>query len=544
MQGNNLIDMRSVEEILKGKSLYDLEFGDELFHAWDALTESGSNLQMVRQLCLWDRYFLLVQIFGRIDALHPWIYARCRETERDPDDHLDLWAREHYKSTVITYAGVIQELLRDPNITIGIFSHTAPIAKSFLKQIRMELQRNEKLKRLFPDILYNNPEGESPSWSLDNGIIVKRSSNPKEATVEAHGLVDGMPTSKHFALRVYDDIVVKESTSTPEQVSKTTEAWELSDNLGTQNGRKWHVGTRWSYADTYEDILSRGVLKVRLHPATDDGTFIGNPVLWSQEVNDQKKILQGEATYSCQNLQNPLAGQNRFFDSDDLQAYEVRPDTLNVYILCDPARSNKKESAKTAFVVMGIDYAANKYVLDGFNHKMDLKERWERMAQLYVRWRSAPGVQRCYVGYEAFGAQADLDYFLEQQRMGNNPKFPIEELKWPREGGGSKEDRVQRLGPDLRSHKLFLPFSTQDGSLTKAQRNMLDSGYQHRISRPIKRKDENNNIYDLGEELKTQFKYFPFGKYKDVIDAMSRIYDMEPKTPTYREPSYLEPEFI
>jgi hypothetical protein len=27
-------------------------------------------------------------------------------------------------------------------------------------------------------------------WSLDGGIIVKRKSNPKEATVEAHGLLE------------------------------------------------------------------------------------------------------------------------------------------------------------------------------------------------------------------------------------------------------------------------------------------------------------------------------------------------------------------
>ena len=446
-----------------------------------------------------------------------------------------------HNSTLITYAGIIQEILMDPEITVGIFSHTKGIAKDFLRQIKQEFELNTLLKKVFADVLYENPTEESPRWSVDYGLVVKRKSNPKEASVESHGLVEGMPTGKHFNLRVYDDVVTRDSVSTPEQIAKTTEMWELSDNLGAANGRVWHIGTRYSYADTYDAIIKRGAVKVRLYPATVDGTIEGTPVLMTPEVWAHKVKVQGEATISCQMLQNPLAGQQRMFNIEDIQTYEVRPETLNVYVLVDPARSKKTDSDNTAITVVGVDVAMNKYLLDGFNHKMDLQERWLRTASMWAKWRRMAGVQGVWVGYEAYGAQADLDYFTEQMKV-EKIRFEIAELMWPREGGGSKIDRVQRIGPDLATHKVFLPYETNDKALTSSQRWCASSGYEHRISRPIRKKASSGEIYDLSEHLRVQLHYFPHGGKKDLVDAFSRIYDMEPRPPYTGEARYYEPE--
>lgn len=522
--------------------LWDMSLS-QVIDEWDRWDKGGTDLAGIRALCLEDRYYLMVKVLKRVDMLHPWIYARCREVEREPDGYLDLWAREHYKSTIITYGGAIQEILRNPEISIGIFSHTAPIAKQFLAQIKREFEENHALLATFPDIFYDNPYRQAPVWSLDAGIIVKRKNNPKEATIEAHGLVDGQPVSKHFSLLIYDDVVTDKSVNTPEQIQKTTSAWELSDNLGTVGGRKWHVGTRYSYADTYEAMIKRGSVKVRLHSATENGLIDGHPVLFPVDVWRQKVRDQGEATISCQMMQNPLAGHQRMFNVEDLREYEIRPETINVYILVDPARSKKKDSANTAITVIGCDYNMNKYLLDGFNHKMDLQERWQRVREMYVKWKRATGIQSVRVGYEAFGAIADLDYFKERMKI-DKLNIPIEELTWPRDGDASKVDRVQRLGPDMRSHKIFLPYATDESNLTITQRRLIDSGYQYRVSKSIKRKNENNEIYDLSENLKVQLHYFPFGGLKDLVDALSRIYDMEATPPTLINESNLEPEYV
>lgn len=256
----------------------------------------------IRNLCRTDLYFLLRYVLNRPDLERQWLFDRCREVQYQPNGFLDLWAREHYKSTIITYAKTVQDILAshgddpiyDREITVGIFSHTRPISKGFLRQIKYEFESNEWLKDLFPDILWKEPKRSAPKWSEDDGIIVKRKSNPKEATVEAWGLVDGQPTSKHFFLRIYDDVVTRESVGSSEMMKKTTEAWELSLNLGVDGGQERYIGTRYHFNDSYKEIMDRKAAIPRLYPATVDGTIEGEPILLTKEALIDKRRKQGQ----------------------------------------------------------------------------------------------------------------------------------------------------------------------------------------------------------------------------------------------------------
>ena len=501
------------------------------------------DLTAVRRLCRADRYYLLVRVLRRIDCLHPWIYARCREVEAAPDDHIDLWARDHYKSTIITFAGTIQEILKDPEITAAIFSHTKGVAEKFVTQIQLEFEKNELLQAAFPDVLYKNPASQAERWSVQKGLVVKRKGNPKEGTLEAWGLIDGTPIGAHFMLRIYDDVVVPTSVNTPDQIIKTTEGWSMSSNLGTANGRVWYIGTRYHFADTYQEIMDRKAAVARIYPATENGRKDGKPVLLLPKAWAKKKLEMLDSTLACQMLLNPLAGSQRMFNTTDLQVYEVRPRTLQCYLLCDPARSKKKNSAHTAMVVIGIDAAGNKYLLDGYDHKMDLMERWERFSELRDRWDRAPGVTGIICGYESFGARADLDYFHERQRLEAN-HFEIIELEWPEAGEVGKDDRVQRLVPDIKGHRFYLPYPTDDERLTRLQRSMIGAGYEYRVARPIRRLDEEKRIYDVAERLRIQLSLYPFGGRKDLVDATSRIYDANPIAPEAIDQQSLEPDIV
>lgn len=487
-----------------------------------------------------DRYFLLTMILNVSVLFHAWVYERCREVEAEPDNCIDLWARGHGKSAIITFAGSIQEIIRDVEITIGIFSHTRPLAKDFIRQIKNVAEMNALLPRLYPDIFWENPRKEAPTWSLDDGIVMKRKGNPREATVEAWGLVDSQPTGKHFKLMIYDDTVEQKSVGTPEMIIKTTNSWDLSRNLATRPPRTWIIGTRYNYADTYAAILARKIFKPRIYPATDNGLPDGKPVFLTEAEWEYKKKEVSGYVLACQQLQNPLAGEAQEFKPEWLRRYEIRPETLNVAITVDPASSKKKGSSNSAFAVIGIDTASNKYLLDGACHKMSLTERWKMLKYLRFKWIRQPGVQIVKIGYEKYGMQADIEHFTEMMRLEKCP-FPIEEVSWTRDLEQAKDDRIRRLIPDHQNWRFFYPYA---GDETSMQAQAIASRQGYLVAKPIKRKNHEGRLYDLVELLvANEYLFFPATTAKDMLDSMSRFYDLEMMPPMIVHEADILPEW-
>ena len=145
------------------------------------------------------------------------------------------------------------------------------------------------------------------------------------------------------------------------------------------------------------------------------------------------------------------------------------------------------------------------------------------------------------VGYERYGKDSDIEHFREMMRIENN-HFPIEELAWPREGPGSKRDRVQRLQPDFENWRFFLAPSSD--SMTSRQKKAFELGDASLIVRPIRQKDENGRVYDLTQRMiDNEYNLFP-AVHVDMLDAMSRIYDIEASPPQFMHPEDLEPEAL
>lgn len=459
------------------------------------LSESARR-EHLRNLGKSDLYFLLRYLLKAEYADNDWVFERCREVQASPNGHLDLWAREHFKSTIITYALTIQDVLNDPEVTVGIFSHTRPIAKGFLRQIKREFENNDDLKALYDDVLWADPKNEAPKWSEDDGIIVKRKTNPREATIEASGLVDGQPTSKHYKRAVYDDTVTRESVTTPEMIKKVTEAWELSLNLHSEGGESRYIGTRYHYNDTYATMMQRGAVKPRIYPATSTGTIEGRPVLLTAERLAIKRRDMGPYTFGCQMLQDPTADETQGFKEGWLKFYPVPANPkafhagMTKYVLVDPANEKKATSDYTSAWVLGLNEDQKVYVLDIVRDRLNLTERTDMLFALHKAY------QPIQVGYERYGKDSDIQHIKSEMER-RVYYFEITEVGGPM----PKPDRIRRLIPKFEQGLIMLP-------------------------QGLKRSNYEGKSEDLVRVfIDEEYKAFPVAAHDDMLDALARMED-------------------
>ncbi len=92
-----------------------------------------------------------------------------------------------------------------------------------------------------------------------------------------------------------------------------------------------------------------------------------------------------------------------------------------------------------------------------------------------------------------------------------------------------EEKQIYDVTEEFMQELTYFPFGTHDDLVDAANES-------YRIVKPIKRVDEEKQIYDLTEAFMQELSYFPYGTHDDLCDAMSRIYDMEPTAPLCLRP--------
>ncbi len=450
----------------------------------------ANDVGIVRDFILNDRFFLLTQVLDVDVAWHPWVLERCREVEADPDEHLDLWSRGHFKSTIITYAGVMQFVLANPEQSVCIMSYKAGAAEAFAAQIKAAFEKNDTLLSCFPDILWTErPDHRGDQWTVSD-FTVKRRTNRKEASVSTSGLVSGMRTGGHYDLLVYDDTVTPESVTTPDMIRKTTDAWSMSLNLGTlDHTRHWYIGTRYAMFDTYYEMLKTGTIRERRHVCIDGE---GRPVLLPQAEFDKKRAEMTSKDWASQMMQTPVGDGELLMRQEWIHTFTRPPEIpMNVYVVVDTAQKQRKSSDYTVMWVVGLGSDRRTYLLDLVRDKLTQSQRCDKLFGLVEKWTPAA------VFYEENAAPDDPAYIRDEMaRRGHFDLHPFRQ----RPSDGPKAQRIETLEPDFRNGLVW-------------------------IREAIRYRQFDGTWRDLVQDfLRDEFLAYPQVVHDDMLDALASLH--------------------
>jgi hypothetical protein len=501
-----------------------------------------------RKRALNDLYWFCANVLGLSEhfALYPETHILpLRFAERktgiaDLDDapyQLILWPRDTGKSSCITVGRTLQRICANPDTAIMIANEKEETAADFIAGIKHQIQTNEFLRHLFPEIV--PPDFNKVVWAATRAEVNRTTGRP-EPTVDCIG-VGGTKTGKHYDMIVCDDLISRESMENARSGNWTimhkVNRWvnqlpPLLSHSAKPFPQITFIGTRWWTGDTYEHIeesLGKGEepkryrIKARLPSGkvvSRDAYRVGNlaviiisaiengkyafPEIWSEEKIQDMLIVDPELA-ACNLFNNPSNAAIRTFQDDWLRYWRYSdaegrtityPDedgalkslsvkSLYRIITVDPAASSNEEGARNAIVVLGTDQASGKhFVLDVIASHDDPEDMITNILNTAQRW----GVNRVYI--ELAGQQLYVIQWTEKEARRRNYPLTVEHLK---PGGRNK---------DLRISGLTVPFKNGALFVHRSQTALIVDEYRH---------------------------YRPGAKKRDVLDALAYALEVAPK---------------
>lgn len=501
-----------------------------------------------RTMCRNDLYYLLVYEAGYDFMVseetdeeviyRPWIFNRCQEVQTSPDYYVDIWARGHFKSTIITIGKTAQDILNFPEVAIAIFSYSSPSAEAFVTQVRSILER-PNIKELFPEIIPENTSRGKYTKVDENGresevrfswtnseFTVKRNGSRKEPTLSGWGLIGSMPTGKHFDILIYDDVVTPLSIVTQTQNAKTYQRFQDSLNTGSgENTRIRIIGTFYSNRDTYYYILHPGEspdgtssgasdiesrYKLRLYPCRDPE---GNAVLYTDRYLRNKEVMMVGYVYATQMMCNPQHGDGFRFLEEWIPERIPREELLrnraryNFHILVDPAYTQKESSDFTTMLVVATTSTRQYVFADIIRDKLTLSQKVDRLFELLNTWYNGRSYPKVF--YEANSTASDYAVISEEKKkrrmaftlvsVSTKPKINVSNTVL---GKPLKHNRIMALEPLYREGRIIWVDKAVHRNWKGVEEDMMASAL-------------------------LEYLNYPYHDHDDFMDVASRIADLE-----------------
>ena len=400
--------------------------------------------QMMRRNSEYSLFYFVIYVLHWTFLDNDFAYCLCAKCQGDGRwGRMWLLAREHYKSTIITIAETIRDILINPEKTTVLYSYKFDSAKDlFFTPVKNELEHSEIIRSIWPDVVYG-PEEKPDVWTATS-LNVKRKTRRKEFTLTCASIYNQL-TGSHYDQMIFDDAVIEENCQTADRIEQTQKQWELSLNTGNTKKLLYCViGTFYAYGDLYCHIRDEKLCEVILQPCFD---VDGRPVLYTKQALEEKRKVMGSAVFATQMLLDPKLGAAISFKESDIQWWHAKTFVgLNIYTFVDPAGEVSRRRDNTVILTVALDEADNFYIIDMIRDKLTLTQKTEALFR----------IKRTYnprlVFYEKNGAAIDVPHIQEEMDR-YNFRFPIQALVQSK----SKGERIEALIPLFEQHRIWFP---------------------------------------------------------------------------------------
>lgn len=460
--------------------------------------------KLERDLCKNNLFYLAKEVLGYKDLsedYHKPIADALSYYKNDWQFHLH--PRGHFKSTLITVAESIQQILNDPDITILITNAVLSNAASFLKELKSHFIYNEKFRALFPEFATKSTSDEGNNEAFT--VLPRKNKWIREATVEISG-IDKSVVSRHYNIIKFDDVVNNINSSTVEQRQKVIDAFKEYLSLLNPGGIIRVIGTRWHYYDLYgyileeikqarkkNDIVLYKMFRTSCYKGEDSqGKKISSfPEKFSLEYLEQLKKMQGTHIFSCQYLNDPQPEEERPFSRKDIKLikdiFSEKDTSIFKFCSTDPSVSELEGSDPSVILTIAVNSSKQIFI-----ERID--RQWVNPDQfINLCLNTSKEIRPLRFGFETTAFQKVFKFFLEKEAKQRGVRIPIEEIN--RSTRISKVERIKRIQPYLKAGQIYL------------------------VCDPDNLSETDLAFFDELDE-------FPYSKHDDILDALADVLEL------------------
>lgn len=466
-----------------------------------------------------------------------------------------LWLlpREHAKTTILTFANTLRAICYRLKRNIVIASDSKNQAKEFLRNIKTELESNEKIIRDFGDLRgrVNPKDGEiRGKWGethiiTSNGVQVILWSPNSQVRGLNYNVTDivedefGRKSKKTYTLRpdmvILDDIL-NDKYIRNRDTRDALERWFFDAAFNAMDSDKGDLFVHGTVLHS-DDLLSRlwrdqdrtRTWVKRRTPACEvdaDGNFVN--VLWPDRWNATKLAQRrqdiGSLSFSREFLLSPREDQAAMFHHDWFRhyihhtvsgeafnslmqaGYRPLPQDLLLITAIDPNTKDRDKDDYTVVATMGFSPTTRcYYIIDLYRDRPSPETQVREMLRHALRWGKQyreDGNGWVHLGFvvETIAYQNSIMYWLKkfQDEMGvHGRRYRREET------GTDKVLRAAIMSPMVEQNRLYFPYGMRYDEVTKQPQ-----------------------MYYPFLWLEDEMNDFPQGDFDDGVDALQRAYSV------------------